>query len=96
VRAYCLAPLNVLKNGYCAKRDKYPRDLDSKVKPNYTSQYCQRIAELLDTRRRTLVTCTKYEGPDRLLDVVEWHGVSVAVDAWKQRWREYAHRDVRW
>jgi hypothetical protein len=83
VRTYCLAPFNVLKTGHRAKRDQYPRDLDSKVKPNYTSQYCQKIAELSNTRRRTLVTCTEYDSPDGLLDVVERHGVSVAVDAWK-------------
>jgi hypothetical protein len=83
MRAYRLAPLNVLEQDQRAPRDDYPRDLDSKVKPDCTNRYGQRNAEMSSTIRRTLVTCTEYEGPDGLLNVVERHGISVAVNAWK-------------
>jgi hypothetical protein len=83
MRAYRLAPLKVLEPCHRTPGDEYPSDLDSKVKRNCTSIYRQRIAELSSTRRRTLVTCTEYDGTDGLLDVVERHGVTVAVDALK-------------
>ena len=83
MRAYRLAPLKVLEPGHRAPRDEYPPDLDSKVKCNCTSKYYQTIVKLSSTRRRTLVACTEYEGTDGLLNVVERHGITVAVDWWK-------------
>jgi hypothetical protein len=43
-----------------------------------------------------LVTSAENDGPNGLLDIIEWRGIAIAVDSREQRGWEDAHRDIHY